>query len=255
MENPVILAIDDDPQVLRAVERDLRGRFGSTYRIVAADSGATAMDVVRRLKLRGSAVALFLADQRMPGMSGVEFLAAAREIYPDAKRVLLTAYADTEVAIAAINTIQLDHYLLKPWDPPEEQAVPGPRGRARRLAGRLPPPHSRASASSATAGRPRAHEIKDYLARNQIPYRWLDIETEAEASELAASAGVDAAGEPMVVFPDGSHLVGPTNAEIAERVGLRTHAALPVLRPGHRRAAGPRAWPPPSTGPPRASRP
>ena len=226
MENPVIVAIDDDPQVLRAVERDLRGRFGSAYRIVAADSGATALDVVRRLKLRGSAVALFLADQRMPGMSGVEFLAAAREIYPDAKRVLLTAYADTEVAIAAINTIQLDHYLLKPWDPPEDKLFPVLEDVLGDWQAGFRPPFEGIRVISHRWSA-RAHEIKDYLARNQIPYRWLDVETEAEASELAASAGVDAAGEPLVVFGDGTHLVGPSNAEIAERVGLRTHAALP----------------------------
>ena len=226
MENPVIVAIDDDPQVLRAVERDLRGRFGSAYRIVAADSGATALDVVRRLKLRGSAVALFLADQRMPGMTGVEFLAAAREIYPDAKRVLLTAYADTEVAITAINTIQLDHYLLKPWDPPEDKLFPVLEDVLSDWQAGFRPPFEGIRVISHRWSA-RAHEIKDYLARNQIPYRWLDVETDAEASELAASAGVDAAGEPLVVFGDGTHLVGPSNAEIAERVGLRTHAALP----------------------------
>lgn len=226
MENPVIVAIDDDPQVLRAVERDLRGRFGSAYRIVAADSGATALDVVRRLKLRGSAVALFLADQRMPGMSGVEFLAAAREIYPDAKRVLLTAYADTEVAISAINTIQLDHYLLKPWDPPEDKLYPVLEDvLGDWQAGFRPPFEGLRIISHRWSA--RAHEIKDYLARNQIPYRWLDVETEAEASGLAASAGVDAAREALVVFADGTHLVAPSNAEIAARVGLRTQAALP----------------------------
>jgi len=226
VENPVIVAIDDDQQVLRAVERDLRGRFGSSYRIVAAESGATALDVVRRLKLRGSSVALFLADQRMPGMSGVEFLAAAREIYPDAKRVLLTAYADTEVAITAINTIQLDHYLLKPWDPPEDKLFPVLEDvLSDWQAGFLPAFEGIRVISHRWS--PRAHEIKDYLARNQIPYRWLDMETEAEASELAISAGADAGSQPIVVFGDGTHLVGPTNAEIAERVGLRTHAALP----------------------------
>ena len=226
MENPVIVAIDDDPQVLRAVERDLRGRFGSAYRIIAAESGSTALDVVRRLKLRGSAVALFIADQRMPAMTGVEFLAEAREIYPDAKRVLLTAYADTEVAIAAINTIQLDHYLLKPWDPPEEKLFPVLEDvLSDWQAGFLPPFEGIRLIGHRWSA--RAHEIKDYLARNQIPYRWLDVETEAEASELAASAGVDAAREPLVVFGDGTHLVAPSNAEIAARVGLRTHAALP----------------------------
>jgi thioredoxin reductase (NADPH) len=224
--NPVILAIDDDQQVLRAVERDLRGRFGSTYRIMAADSGATALDVVRRLKLRGSAVALFVADQRMPGMTGIEFLAAARDIYPDAKRVLLTAYADTEVAIAAINTIQLDHYLLKPWDPPEDKLYPVLEDLLSDWQAGFRPPFEGIRIISHRWSA-RAHEIKDYLARNQIPYRWLDAEAEAEASELAASAGVDAARRPVVVFADGTHLVDPSNSEIAARVGLRSHAALP----------------------------
>ena len=178
MENPVIVVIDDDQQVLRAVERDLRGRFGSAYRIVAAESGTTALDVVRRLKLRGSAVALFLADQRMPGMTGVEFLAAAREIYPDAKRVLLTAYADTEVAIAAINTIQLDHYLLKPWDPPEDKLFPVLEDVLSDWQADFRPPFEGIRVISHRWSA-RAHEIKDYLARNQIPYRWLDIETDA----------------------------------------------------------------------------
>jgi len=226
MDKPVIVTIDDDPQVLRAVERDLRGRFGSAYRVVAADGGGSALDAARRLKLRGTPVALFLADQRMPGMTGIELLQAVADIHPDAKRVLLTAYADTEVAIAAINTIRLDHYLLKPWDPPEERLFPvledllsdwqagfRPAFEGIRVVGH------RWSA--------RGHAIKDYLARNQLPYRWLDIEADPEAIALAASAGVDAVHEPLVVLADGSHLVGPSNAEIAERVGLRTHAALP----------------------------
>ncbi|MDR3545519.1 MAG: FAD-dependent oxidoreductase, partial [Candidatus Limnocylindrales bacterium] len=226
MDKPVILTIDDDPQVLRAVERDLRGRFGSDYRVVAADGGASALDAARRLKLRGTPIALFLADQRMPGMTGIEFLEAVRDIHPDAKRVLLTAYADTEVAIAAINTIRLDHYLVKPWDPPEERLFPvledllsdwragyRPQFEGIRVVGH------RWSV--------RGHAIKDYLARNQLPYRWLDIEADPEAIALATSAGVDALHEPLVVLADGSHLVGPSNAEIAERVGLKTRAALP----------------------------
>jgi thioredoxin reductase (NADPH) len=226
VENPVIVAIDDDPQVLRAIERDLRSRFGSAYRIIAADSGATALDVVRRLKLRSAPVALFLADQRMPGMTGVEFLAAAREIYPDARRVLPTAYADTEVAITAINTIQLDHYLLKPWDPPEDRLYPILEDVLGDWQAGYRPPYEGIRVVSHRWS-PRAHEIKDYLARNQIPYRWLDAEADPEASELAASTGVDAARDPMVVFADGSHLVAPSNAEIAAKIGLRTKAALP----------------------------
>ena len=226
MDKPVILTIDDDPQVLRAVERDLRGRFGSDYRVVAADGGESALDAARRLKLRGTPVALFLADQRMPGMTGIEFLEAVADIHPDAKRVLLTAYADTEVAIAAINTIRLDHYLLKPWDPPEERLFPVLEDVLSDWQAGFRPPFEgiRVVGHRWSA---RGHAIKDYLARNQLPYRWLDIEADPEAIALAASAGVDAVHEPLVVLADGSHLVGPSNAEIAERVGLRTRAALP----------------------------
>ena len=226
MDKPVILTVDDDPQVLRAVERDLRGRFGPEYRVVAADSGAAALDAARRLKLRGTPIALVLADQRMPGMTGLEFLAAVAEIHPDAKRVLLTAYADTEVAIAAINEIRLDHYLLKPWDPPEERLFPVLEDLLSDWRAGYRPPFEgiRVVGHRWSA---RGHAIKDYLARNQIPYRWLDIEQDAEAQSLAASAGVDAVREPLVVLADGSHLVGPSNAEIADRVGLRTRAALP----------------------------
>ena len=226
MDKPVILTIDDDPQVLRAVERDLRGHFGSDYRVVAADGGASALEAARRLKLRGTPVALFLADQRMPGMTGIELLEAVADVHPDAKRVLLTAYADTEVAIAAINTIRLDHYLMKPWDPPEERLFPVLEDMLSDWQAGYRPPFEgiRVVGSGWSA---RGHAIKDFLARNQLPYRWLDIEADPEAVALAASAGVDALHEPLVVLADGSHLVGPSNAEIAERVGLRQRAALP----------------------------
>jgi thioredoxin reductase (NADPH) len=226
VDNPVILAVDDDTQVLRAVERDLRSRFGSAYRIVAAASGASALDVLARLTLRGTPVALFLVDQRMPGMTGVEFLTAAAATHPDAKRVLLTAYADTEVAIAAINEIRLDHYLLKPWDPPEERLYPVLEDLLSDWQANFRPPFEgiRLVGHRFSA---RAHAVKDYLARNQLPYRWLDIESDPEAAVLAASAGVDAVAAPLLVLPDGTALVNPSNAEIAERVGLRTHAALP----------------------------
>ncbi len=226
MANPVIVAVDDDPQVLRAVERDLRRRFGHEYRIVAAESGPSALDAARRLSLRGTPVALYLADQRMPGMTGTEFLEAARDIFPDAKRVLLTAYADTEVAIQAINTIRLDHYLLKPWDPPEEKLYPVLEDLLGDWQAAYVPPFDglRLVSHRWVA---RSHEIKDYLARNQIPYRWLDVETDPEAVSLVASAGEGEGREPLLVFPDGSHLVEPSNLQIAEKVGLRTQAALP----------------------------
>ena len=226
MANPVILIVDDDPQVLRAVEREVRGRFGGDYRIVAAGSGADALDAIRRLTLRGTPIALLVVDQRMPGMSGVELLGATLALLPGAKRVLLTAYADTDVAIRAINEIGLDQYLLKPWDPPEERLFPALEELLDDWrAGWIPPFEGIRLVGHRWSA--RAHEIKDYLARNQVPYRWVDVETDPEAARLVASAGIDPGRDPLLVFPDGSHLRAPTNVQIAEKVGLRTRAALP----------------------------
>jgi thioredoxin reductase (NADPH) len=226
MANPVILVVDDDPQVLRAVEREVRGRFGGDYRIVAAGSGSDALEAIRRLILRGTPIALLVVDQRMPGMTGVELLGATLALLPGAKRVLLTAYADTDVAIRAINEIGLDHYLLKPWDPPEERLLPALAELLEDWRASWVPPFEgiRLVGHRWSA---RAHEIKDYLARNQVPYRWVDVEVDPEAGRLVASAGVDPGRAPLLVFPDGSHLLAPTNVQIAEKVGLRTRAALP----------------------------
>ena len=226
MANPVILIVDDDPQVLRAVGREVRGRFGGDYRIVAAGSGADALDAIRRLTLRGTPIALLVVDQRMPGMSGVELLGATLTLLPAAKRVLLTAYADTDVAIRAINEIGLDQYLLKPWDPPEERLFPALEELLDDWrAGWIPPFEGIRLVGHRWSA--RAHEIKDYLARNQVPYRWVDVETDPEAARLVASAGIDPGRDPLLVFPDGSHLRAPTNVQIAEKVGLRTRAVLP----------------------------
>ncbi len=225
MANPVILVVDDEPAVLRAIEREIRGHLGTEYTVLAADSGAAALDVIRRLALRETPLALIVSDQRMPTMSGIELLAASLELAPDARRVLLTAYADTDVAIRAINEIRLDQYLQKPWEPPEERLFPvlddllsdwratfRPAFEGIRLVGH------RWSA--------RAHEIKDYLARNLVPYRWVDVESDPEADRLAAAAGIEPGRDPLLVFPDGSHLLAPANATIAEKVGLRTRADL-----------------------------
>jgi thioredoxin reductase (NADPH) len=189
MAKPVIWTVDDDPDVLRAVERDLRRQYGNRYRVMAADSGTSALAAVEQLKLRNEPVALFLADQRMPRMSGVEFLEKALELYPDAKRALLTAYADTDAAIRAINSVKIDHYLMKPWDPPEErlygivddllddwQACYHPVFDGIRVVGhRWSPP---------------AMEIRDFLGRNFIPYQWLDIEKDEAAKQLVTSKAV-----------------------------------------------------------------
>ena len=228
MAKAAILAVDDDGPVLRAVERDLRARYAKEYRIVAADSGMAALEATRQLTLRGTAVALFVVDQRMPVMTGIEFLQQAIELQPDAKRVLLTAYADTEAAIRAINEIHLDHYLLKPWDPPEERFYPVLDDLLSDWTANFRPAFE---GLRLVAGRwsPRGHAIRDYLTRNQVPYRWLDPEEDDEGRRLAAAAA-PADGNPMrtlVLLPDGSELSDPTNMQIAEHVGLQTHAALP----------------------------
>ncbi|MBE9114404.1 FAD-dependent oxidoreductase [Lusitaniella coriacea LEGE 07157] len=226
MNKPVILTVDDDPEVLSAIARDLRQQYAKQFRIIRADSGQAAMDVVQQLTLRNDTVALFLVDQRMPQMMGVEFLEQATQIFPEAKRVLLTAYADTDAAIRAINVASLDYYLLKPWDPPEEKLYPvlddlvndwyahfHPEFQGIRVVG------DRWSADS--------HRIKDFLARNQIPYRWLDIEQNANAQKLLDSAKVETPCLPLVLFADGEHQPKPTNLQIAEKIGLQTQATNP----------------------------
>jgi thioredoxin reductase (NADPH) len=225
MAEPVILVVDDEPAVLRAVERELRGHVGTEYTVVAADSGDSALGVLGRLALRDTPVALLLVDQRMPGMTGIELLAASRELAPDARRVLLTAYADTDVAIRAINDIHLDQYLQKPWEPADERLFPVLDD----LLSDWRATYRPAFEGIRLVGHPwsaRAHEIKDYLARNLIPYRWVDVASDEEATRLIAAVGVDPGRDPLLVFPDGSHLLAPSNAEIAEKVGLRTRPGL-----------------------------
>ena len=222
---PVLLAVDDEPSVARAVERDLRRRYGRDYRVLRAGSGEEALATLREAKLRGTPIALLLVDQRMPGMSGVELLEAALEIAPDAKRALLTAYADTQAAIDAINRVSLDHYLLKPWDPPEEQLYPviddlldAWRAEAPADADRIQVVGHRWSRES--------HDARDFLARNQVPFQWLDVEREDEARRLLAAAEGDGV-LPLVLFPDGGSLHGPTITELAERTGVLRRAERP----------------------------
>jgi thioredoxin reductase (NADPH) len=223
---PAILAVDDDAPVLRAVERDLRARYSDGYRVIGAGSGAEALEVVRELTRRGDPIALFLVDQRMPQMTGIELLTETLSLQPDAKRVLLTAYADTDVAIRAINEIRLDQYLLKPWDPPEERLYPVVDDLLADWAAAFRPPFE---GLRLLAGRwaPRGHLIRDFLTRNQVPYTWLDPGDE-DGRRLAESLenGADPAS-PVVLLPDGSVLRDPTNRELAAAVGLSTRAALP----------------------------
>ena len=223
---PAILAVDDDAPVLRAVERDLRARYGADHRILAAGSGAEALEIVRELTRRGDPIALFVVDQRMPVMTGIELLAEALPLQPDAKRVLLTAYADTDIAIRAINEIRLDQYLLKPWDPPEERLYPVLDDLLADWTASFRPPFE---GLRLLAGRwaPRGHEIRDFLTRNQVPYSWLDPNDD-DGRRLAESLDTPPdPSEPVVLLPDGRVLRNPTVRELAEAVGLSTHAALP----------------------------
>jgi len=222
---PVLLAVDDEPSVARAVERDLRRRYGRDYRVLRAGSGEEALTALREAKLRGTPIALLLVDQRMPGMSGVELLEAALEIAPDAKRALLTAYADTQAAIDAINRVSLDHYLLKPWDPPEEQLYPVVDDLLDAWRAEAPPAADRIQLVGHRWSR-ESHDARDFLARNQVPFQWLDVEREDEARRLLAAAEGDGV-LPLVLFPDGGSLHGPTITELAERTGVLRRAERP----------------------------
>ncbi len=228
MAKPAIITIDDDAEVLRAVERDLRRRYAADYRVLRAESGQAALDIVRELKIRNTAVALFLVDQRMPGLSGVEFLERAIKLYPDARRVLLTAYADTDAAIAAINDAGVNHYLLKPWDPPEEHLYPVLDDLLDDWRAHYRPPFEGIRVLGHRWS-PASHTVKDLLARNHIPYRWLDVETadaEPEVRQLVDSLSAEEKfGLPLLIFPDGTRLARPAPAEVAEKVGLKTRAA------------------------------
>jgi thioredoxin reductase (NADPH) len=232
-----IVTVDDDPSVSRAVARDLRRRYGEHHRIVRAESGNSALDALRQMKLRGELVALILADYRMPQMNGIEFLERAMDIYPSARRVLLTAYADTGAAIDAINVVDLDHYLLKPWDPPEEKLYPvvDELIEAWLQTDHRPVPETKIVGHRWSA---RCSEVREFLARNQVPYRWYASD-EPEGQRLLMAAGISATGTdgdsdsadpaafsrlplPVVITPDGEALVEPTDAELAGRVGLAT---------------------------------
>ncbi|MEI9961509.1 MAG: response regulator [Limisphaerales bacterium] len=226
MAKPVIWTVDDDPDVLRAVERDLRRQYGDRYKVISADSGTSALEAVKQLKLRNEAVALFLVDQRMPRMSGVEFLEKAIEHYPEAKRALLTAYADTDAAIRAINNVQIDHYLMKPWDPPEERLY----GVVDDLLDDWQASYHPVFEGVRVIGHrwsPQSNEIRDFLGRNFVPHQWLNIETDENAKQLLATTGADVSSLPIIILPDGSFLGKPSTTEVARKLGLKTKAESP----------------------------
>jgi thioredoxin reductase (NADPH) len=226
MAKPILLTVDDDPDVLRAIERDLRSQYGAEYRVVSSDSPGAALDLLKGLKVRNDGVALLLADQRMPRMDGVEFLQQARQIYPDAKRALLTAYADTNAAINAINQASLDYFFMKPWDPPSEHLYPQlddllddwqasyrPAFQGIRVLG--------------TRWSPRSYELRDFLARSHVPYQWIDVEGSAndpETKQLLEALGPDAGDLPIVLFSDGTKVLKSVPADVAQKVGMRTRA-------------------------------
>ena len=226
MSKPVLLTVDDDPEVLNAIERDLRHHFRADYRVVKAPSGAQALETVQQLKQRGVPIALFLVDERMPHMSGTQFLLEAIKIYPDARRVLLTAYADTDTAIAAINKVGLDHYLLKPWEPPSVRLYPVLEDLLSDWFARARPVFEGIRVAG-TVLSATSFAVKDFLASNQVPYEWLDMDNDATVRELLSGVAGFAARLPLVFFPDGTTLVQPTTRELAEKVGMQTRAQKP----------------------------
>jgi thioredoxin reductase (NADPH) len=226
MAKPILLSVDDDTDVLRTIERDLRSQYGAEYRVIGSDSPSRALDLLKQLKVRNDNVALLLADQRMPGMDGVEFLQEGMRIFPEAKRALLTAYADTNAAISAINQANINYFFLKPWDPPAEHLYPQlddllddwqasyrPAFEGIRVLG--------------TRWSPRSYELRDFLARNHVPYQWIDVEVTAndpETKRLLEALGPEASQLPVVLFPDGTKLLESIPADVAQKVGLRTRA-------------------------------
>ncbi|MGC2482375.1 MAG: FAD-dependent oxidoreductase [Nitrososphaeraceae archaeon] len=254
---PVLLTVDDNPQVVRAIERDLRRQYGKRFRVLKSESGQEALRLVKKLKLRNEILALLLADQRMPQMSGVSLLEEVMNIFPEAKRVLLTAYADTEAAIRSINKAKIDYYLMKPWDPPEEQLYPILDDLLDDWWALAKPPFEGIRIIGLRWS-PKSYDVKHFLARNGIPYQWLDIEGDQEARRLVSIASSTKSGKssnssvdtntvtperissptapssepsslhlPLVIFPDGSLIAEPTNSQIAEKIGLKTHAQMP----------------------------
>jgi thioredoxin reductase (NADPH) len=226
MPKPVLLTVDDDPEVLRAIERDLRGHYAQKYRVMRADSGSAGLSTLRELKARNNPVALLLADQRMPSMDGVGFLAEAMEIHPKAKRALLTAYADTNAAIDAINEAKIHYYLMKPWDPPEEKLFPALDDLLHDWTAQFRPPYEGIRVLG-TRWSSRSYELRDFMARNQVPYQWIDAEvasTDPEVRSLIASLGPEAENLPLILFPDGQRIAEPSQQVIADKLGLRTHA-------------------------------
>ena len=225
MAKPVLLTVDDDPDVLQAIERDLRSRYSERYRIMRAASATEALDVLHRLKSRNDAVALLLADQRMPELDGVGFLSQATELFPNAKRALLTAYADTNAAIEAINSARVHYFLLKPWDPPDQNLYPPLDDMLNEFMDSYHPPYEGIQLFG-TRWSPKAYELRMFLAQHHLPYQWVDVEQSSTTDSTAALHKSDGTTEtlPLMIFPDGTKFSEPTSADIAKKIGLRTHS-------------------------------
>jgi thioredoxin reductase (NADPH) len=226
MPKPILLSVDDDSDVLRAIERDLRSQYGADYRVIGSDSPDGALDLLKQLKVRNDSVALLLADQRMPKMDGVAFLQEATHIYPEAKRALLTAYADTNAAISAINQAGINYFFLKPWDPPAEHLYPQLNDLLEDWQASYRPAFQGIRVLG-TRWSPKSYELRDFLARNHVPYQWIDVEGSAndpETKRLVEALGDEASSLPVVLFPDGTKLLESLPAEVAQKVGLRTRA-------------------------------
>jgi thioredoxin reductase (NADPH) len=226
MPKPILLSVDDDADVLRAIERDLRSQYGADYRVLGSGSPEGALDLLKQLKLRSDSVALLLADQRMPRIDGVHFLQEAMRIYPEAKRALLTAYADTTAAIGAINQASIHYFFMKPWDPPTEHLYPQLDDLLGDWQASYHPAYSGIRVLG-TRWSPRSYELRDFLARNHVPYQWIDAEISASDPEtklLLETLGPEAANLPIVLFPDGTKLLECLPADVAQKVGLRTRA-------------------------------
>jgi len=224
MKKPIILVVDDDPQVLSAVVRDLRSNYGKSYRIVSTTSASEALELLTDLRNKSEVIALYLSDQRMPEMVGVDFLKAAREFFPEAKRILLTAYSDTEAAIRAINDVQLDYYLMKPWDPPEEKLFPAINEQLEDWRNTYRPGFDGIKIVGYQWS-PRSHQVKDFLSGNLIPYQWLDVETNETGKQLVALNRIEMKELPAIFFEDGSSLLNPTLQAMGEKTGMRTKAS------------------------------
>ena len=226
MPKPILLTVDDDPDVLRAIERDLRSQYGGEYRVISSDGPEVALELLKGLKVRNDGVALLLADQRMPHMDGVNFLQAARAIYPNAKRALLTAYADTNAAISAINQANIDYFFMKPWDPPAEHLYPQLTDLLDDWSATYHPPFQGIRVLG-TRWSPRCYELRDFLARSHVPYQWIDVDYSAndpETKQLLESLGSDASELPVVLFPDGAKMLNVQPTQVAQKVGMRTRA-------------------------------